>query len=235
MLRSRFAWQSALLFAACEGCAPAAGVDDTVPYSDGSERASALQDRDQDGLCDDTEAFVGTDPAIRDTDGDGLLDAQEEIAGTDPRDRFEPNADRIAYLPFGSSVEMAVSIVIDDPTSTVTGVLIDRNALDKYSRRAGDFFRAGRAVSAEPPDSVRGIDPQRPRFSDVLSRARLQFRLQFVVDEPQPDDCAAVLPFDYVATDELGSRLASERAVLVVGRSSSRDATTDYCLPAACL
>ncbi len=43
-------------------------------------------DSDGDGLTDDYEAEIGTDPWNPDTDGDGLTDYEEDIIGTDPLD-----------------------------------------------------------------------------------------------------------------------------------------------------
>lgn len=43
-------------------------------------------DADGDGIADDTEIQIGTDPLIADSDGDGYLDAVEVEAGTDPTD-----------------------------------------------------------------------------------------------------------------------------------------------------
>lgn len=42
-------------------------------------------DQDQDGLQDEKERELGTDPAKADTDGDGLTDDDEVARGTDPR------------------------------------------------------------------------------------------------------------------------------------------------------
>lgn len=42
-------------------------------------------DNDSDGLSDEEEAKLGTDPNKKDTDGDGLLDSQETQYGTDPK------------------------------------------------------------------------------------------------------------------------------------------------------
>lgn len=41
-------------------------------------------DSDGDGLSDDTEAVLGTDPANPDTDSDGLTEGDEVLIGTDP-------------------------------------------------------------------------------------------------------------------------------------------------------
>lgn len=44
------------------------------------------QDTDGDGLRDDTEFVIGTNPNIPDTDGDGIPDGAEVLQGTDPLD-----------------------------------------------------------------------------------------------------------------------------------------------------
>jgi len=50
----------------------------TTPTSGGA------QDSDGDGLTDDLEASLGTDPDNADTDGDGISDSDELMLGTDP-------------------------------------------------------------------------------------------------------------------------------------------------------
>lgn len=44
------------------------------------------EDSDGDGLSDDAEAIIGTDPHLPDTDFDGYTDYEEYMAGTDPLD-----------------------------------------------------------------------------------------------------------------------------------------------------
>lgn len=60
----------------------------TAVKNDGSESffSDLVQnnDRDHDGLTDEEEASVGTDPTNPDTDGDGLKDGEEDAYGTDP-------------------------------------------------------------------------------------------------------------------------------------------------------
>ncbi len=64
---------------------------------DGSERINILSvpfgssgvsppDRDGDGLTDEEEDTIGTDPEVPDSDADGYNDGEEERAGTDPLD-----------------------------------------------------------------------------------------------------------------------------------------------------
>ncbi|MCX6398708.1 MAG: thrombospondin type 3 repeat-containing protein [Propionibacteriales bacterium] len=47
-------------------------------------------DTDGDGLTDEEEATLGTDPALADTDGDGVDDGQEVTDGTDPLNPLDP-------------------------------------------------------------------------------------------------------------------------------------------------
>lgn len=47
-------------------------------------KTAVLKDADLDGLSNDEEKALGTDPNNADTDADGLLDASEKIYKTDP-------------------------------------------------------------------------------------------------------------------------------------------------------
>ncbi|MGM0556346.1 MAG: alkaline phosphatase family protein [Myxococcota bacterium] len=80
----------ALVASACgpdEKVEPDAGSDVAVDVSSDADAAdSACADSDKDGLCDEDEAALGTDPENEDTDGDGYWDGWEHAAGTDPND-----------------------------------------------------------------------------------------------------------------------------------------------------
>lgn len=66
------------------------------------EPASADIDSDRDGLTDEQEAILGTDPLNPDTDGDGLFDYEEvNIYNTDP---LNPDTDGDGYSD-GEEVE----------------------------------------------------------------------------------------------------------------------------------
>jgi hypothetical protein len=57
------------------------------PYGEGNvvlEAGEPAADADHDGLTDDQEAGLGTDPLDADTDGDGMNDGDEFVAGSDP-------------------------------------------------------------------------------------------------------------------------------------------------------
>ncbi len=55
-------------------------------------------DSDGDGLSDDEERALGTDPFVADTDLDGVLDGDEVAAGSDPLDRGLPPRVVVAVL-----------------------------------------------------------------------------------------------------------------------------------------
>ncbi len=61
--------------------------DEPTPTPEPEPTVAPEVDGDQDGLSDDEEAALGTDPAAGDTDGDGLVDIDElNIYATDPLD-----------------------------------------------------------------------------------------------------------------------------------------------------
>jgi hypothetical protein len=60
----------------------------TAIATNATATAAALGDLDGDGLTNDVEAFIGTDPNNPDTDGDGLSDYDEaEVIGSQPTQR----------------------------------------------------------------------------------------------------------------------------------------------------
>jgi|GEM_PF-2226782 hypothetical protein len=67
------------------GEAPALPTEDTVVPPQGETAPAAPTDSDGDGLTDEEEQGLGTDPNAADTDGDGLTDGEEAIVyATDP-------------------------------------------------------------------------------------------------------------------------------------------------------
>jgi len=67
------------------GCLPVDSDKDTAGDS-GSDTASSQVDTDGDGLMDDQEESLGTDPGVADTDGDGESDGDEVDGNTNPLD-----------------------------------------------------------------------------------------------------------------------------------------------------
>lgn len=61
--------------------------DDGIPdYLDAEDQGGPTGDLDGDGLTNEREEEIGTDPTVADTDGDGVDDGDEDAAGTDPLD-----------------------------------------------------------------------------------------------------------------------------------------------------
>jgi hypothetical protein len=78
---------------AAAALAYAASLGDSAAAAPGGRAAAAGRfqaypalDSDGDGLSDEEEAALGTDPDDPDTDGDGFSDGEEVDAGTDPLD-----------------------------------------------------------------------------------------------------------------------------------------------------
>jgi len=59
---------------------------------DSNDPEAAPADADEDGLTDEEEAELGTDPNNADSDGDGISDGDEVNGGTDPLDSNDPEA-----------------------------------------------------------------------------------------------------------------------------------------------
>ncbi len=65
-----------------------AATQTVIAATDIAATAAVQGDRDEDGLSNDQEAVLGTDPDNPDSDGDGLSDGQEMLTfGSDPRRR----------------------------------------------------------------------------------------------------------------------------------------------------
>jgi len=95
-------------------------------------------DSDNDGLPDDEELSLGTDPNNPDTDGDGVMDGQEVLDGTDPLD----SCDSIGGTPpAGSKCDIYVELDLVKPGDIMNGgfeiINIERfpeNAVKIYNR-----------------------------------------------------------------------------------------------------
>jgi len=199
-------------------------------------RLAPYADTDHDGLCDVSEAMLGTDPTARDTDHDGFPDVVEAISEFDASDPLSPGVDQVVFLlaQAGQRVQAEINTTIIGNGAGATGQFDARNAYDENGFRARDFFVDAVAVEALPPDNARGIVAQNERFTSVSGKTRLTFRLTFAFDAQPLPDCAAALPFDYQVKGDVGAYLGSRSFMLVVTPVGSPRAV-DYCQPAECI
>jgi hypothetical protein len=223
-----------LMAAGCNGSHDPASAGDsadaTVP------RLHVDQDRDQDGLCDTSEAELGTDPDSADTDGDGFPDAVEAIGGSDPQDPTSPGPEQLAYLSLAAgALEFTVANTVDGNGEGASGQFNARNAFDRHGLRASDYYQSEVAIDAVPPDNVRGIQPDDGRFTSILGRTRLRFRLQFSVPMNESMTCSASLPFDFAVKSDVGGLLDSASYLLIVTPKAPPLEPQDFCRPVACI
>ena len=120
-------------------CSGSAGEPDpsrpggTAPVGPAGECRGPYCDSDNDGLTDDRERMVGTDPMAIDTDGDGVTDFGEvDGTGTDPLDPTStiPEGDFFLVLPyqdpaqermlrFGTNIDLADVFFLLDMTASM--------------------------------------------------------------------------------------------------------------------
>ncbi|MBI5609949.1 MAG: OmpA family protein, partial [Deltaproteobacteria bacterium] len=117
---------------------------ETDPNVAADDVASA--DSDGDGLSDDEEKKIGTDPKKADTDGDGLSDGEEVLIGTDPTDGDSD----------GDGLGDAQEVAAGDPKSYDAGK--DTDPMDADSD--DDGLKDGDEKNASGPLAGRGkTDP----------------------------------------------------------------------------
>ena len=200
---------------------------------------TAMPDSDDDGLCDDTEMDLGTNPHALDSDGDTLPDLLELAFGLDPSSALSPARDAIAYLPStdGATASLEPRVTVDNREQALsyTGRFLADASLYTDPVTAADYLVDQQALSATPPDNVLGLDPENSRFIGVRGRTRLSFALQFAYpDDTTPPPCALLYGFDYRVTAE-NRLVASSTYLLVIGSGQAAPQATDFCAPTSCM
>src|SRR5262249_45826122 len=92
--RERILQGATLFTGAVEFATPGNGQQITLPA--GGIGPSNARDSDHDGLPDDAELIMGTDPSNPDSDSDGVTDSAEVRQGTDPLDGLPARTGLIA-------------------------------------------------------------------------------------------------------------------------------------------
>jgi hypothetical protein len=227
-----------LTAAACDSSGAADSSHIELPGEAGAlaPAPAQLADSDHDGLCDVTEEQLGTDVDNVDTDADGIPDFVEVIAGYDSSDATSPSIDQIARLMAlpGQTLDFEVRATFNGVGQGASGLFSALSSLNPRGLRADHYFVNGHAVSAEPPDNVRGIEPGEEHFASVLGNTRLVFSLRFAYGGDPPPTCSAALPFDYSIKSDSGVYVGSRTYLLIVS-GDTRPKAESFCRPVACL
>lgn len=227
-----------VLLWAC-GDAPASSRDTPAlrPGADAGEGASPL-DRDEDGLCDDTEGELGTDPDALDTDRDGLPDVIELVSGHEPVVSEDPPPEQLAYLvgDRGAAVDFEARFTVEGDGQALTGWFASLGALYRDGDNAERYFAGASALEASPADAARSIVRDAARFEAVLGRTRLSFQLRFELGADQASrGCARAYPFRYSIKSDDGVTRAERAYLLVIGETGASTLVADaFCLPSGC-
>jgi len=136
-----------------DNCVLIPNPDQLDTDSDGAGDACD-NDNDNDGLSNDDETLLGTDPLLVDTDGDGLDDYAEVIVlGTDPlisnRGDLAPHGAPNGTVDLGDYVvlsRLVTGVLIATPTEELLGDLNDNGDLD-----TGDLILLMRVVQGLIP------------------------------------------------------------------------------------
>lgn len=194
-----------------------------------------LTDRDHDGVCDSTELAYESDPDRADTDRDGLPDFTELVAGFNPTDPTSPNPDQIAYIAgeAQAALDFVLRMTVEGNGVGYTGEFRDFEGADLRGLTAKDFFEAGSALDAEPPDNVRGMQVDAERFESVLGKTRLTFMLRFKVSPAELPACTIGYPFEYRVKSDSGHFVAS-RDYLLIAMHESAGERSRFCVPEKC-
>ena len=105
-------------------------VEATVAITVGSGGST---DSDGDGLTDDEEAAIGTDPQSADTDGDGLSDAEEIGRGTNP---LNEDTDGDGYSDYDEVAEGSSPTDANDAPAVGSNILLLLEALRAHQAKA---------------------------------------------------------------------------------------------------
>ncbi|TMU56184.1 gliding motility-associated C-terminal domain-containing protein [Flagellimonas algicola] len=126
-------------------------TDGTNPFDDcdsigGTPLPETFCDRDNDGLSDQDEADMGTDPDNPDTDGDTIEDGQEVADGTDPLDPCDseggtPPQGTICGVEIGNSILTPDGDGINDVFRIENIELFANNSVEIVNRWGATVFR----------------------------------------------------------------------------------------------
>lgn len=205
--------------------------DSGVPPEDGG--IHRLPDTDGDGLCDETEATLGTSPTEVDTDGDGLDDRAEADLGYLPLRPDSPERDILVFLTETdtASTQLSIPFVVRGDGQTFSGGFAALPVLDPLELDAATFFAGASAVGATPAENVFEVREDEERFLGVFDRTQLVFEARFAFGAELPRSCVRAYPFQYQVKRSDGALAGHRRYLLILLPPGERLDTADWCLP----
>jgi hypothetical protein len=225
------------LLAACGGDAFRDGTEGPVLRADGGSSPPRVLDADGDGLCDTTEADLGTDPDEVDSDGDGIPDIIELVGGHEPVMPADPAPDQLAYLPGtrGAAIDFETRFTVEGDGQGLSGWFGALGTLYRDGDSADLYHVGSTALQAAPIDAARSIEAGSARFEAVLGRTRLSFLLQFELGDRSDRTCARAYPFRYAIKSDDGQVRAERTYMLVIGPAGATQLEAEgFCLPSGC-
>jgi len=198
---------------------------------------SGSDDQDNDGLCDDTEARLGSSSDTFDSDDDGLPDVIELLYGFTLTDPNSPAQERVARLEARPRAEarFPIRFTVEGEGSDFIGFFEDSTAPYEDGSSAGMYLESSVAIGAEPPEAARVVDSPRQRFLAVIGSARLELEVRFLAPETEDaEGCARAYPFRYGIRED-GRGTVTDRLFLLVVAPNGGDAPEDFCKPIDCL
>lgn len=242
-MRALGAYATCVLLWSCEGAVATSSIEPTAADASVNPHGSSdsvgfnqAEDQDHDGLCDDTELTVGTDPGTIDSDNDTWPDLIELALALDPLDHDIPAPEQVTYLRAqpGDVALLEATVTVNGEGNSYLGRFRDRPSLYRDAPTSEALLTRGRALSAVPPDNIRSIESDRERFLGVNGKTLLNFELEFSYPEdgPQPG-CAFVYSFDYTVSS-IQRQSASPLYLLVITPEEGPPTAQDFCLPGLC-
>ena len=204
------------------------GIGGVVGQGAFAENVRTAKDSDGDGLSDQTEKLIGTNPFKADTDGDGLSDATEVSLGTNPL-VADSDADGVTdgmEVRYGGDPLSSAGGPFDHtptPAWTMQGAYEARMAAAQAATAAAQPAQASPAGQAQivqtpqPPQSATAggaatgtaaADHERDRLSIFIDSAKHQIGDRYVYGAPRTPTAKNPTEFDCSSFTQWAARQA---------------------------
>jgi len=202
-----------------------------------AEPLSTYVDSDNDGLCDSSERLAGTSADNLDSDGDGFPDVVEVSYGLNALDPNVPRDEQVVSLveASGAVATLTARVQVDGVGEQFTGLFESLDPFSSQNTTAADLLVGVRAVAANPPDNVHGIEENAARFASVQGLTELTFRIEFAYSDQPSEECIRGYPFNFSVKRPDRSQVGTERYMLVSTPTDTKSYEVSWCKPNPCL